>query len=209
MKEWLDLYQSHRDLRRTDGREIITDLRRLLKKLGELQPSVFNKHIQQRLQPKNNNQNYVREYRLGDGGEYIATWNLSEGDQEKVYLEKALLTVQLLLNAASGYLYMMTLMVEGTKHDGSPWTIAIHLSDDRETGKNPDGDRQGHGAGGHAALHCHVGPTLDDTPKVRVPLPPLSPAALLAWLMTQVVPTSSVEPAPWTDILEALQKTKT
>ena len=62
----------------------------------------------------------------------------------------------------------------------------------------PGGDRQGSGACGHAAFHCHVGPTLDAEPKVRVPLPPLHPADALDWVLSQVVP--GYEPAPWSDV---------
>jgi hypothetical protein len=117
------------------------------------------------------------------------------------------LTILLSLNASTGHLHELTLMVEGKKRDGAHWTIAIHLPDDREE-KSKDGDRQGHGACGHAALHCHVGPTLDDQPKVRVPLPPLPPATLLAWLMSQVVPTLAFEPSPWPDVVAALDATE-
>lgn len=73
--------------------------------------------------------------------------------------------------------------------------MAIHLPKDRES----DGDRQGSGACGHAALHCHVGPTLDADPKVRVPLPPLPPADALDWILSQVVP--GWEPTPWPEVM--------
>lgn len=206
MKEWVELYGAHQGLR-AHGRDVVTGLRRVLRALGEKEPSVFDAHVHQRLQPAKNTEANIQTYRLGtDGPEYIGTWNLPEADQANIHIEEAQLTVLLSLEPASGHLRELTLMVEGKKHDGTPWTVAIHLPDDRETDKNPDGDRQGLGAGGHAAFHCHVGPTLDDQPKVRVPLPVMPPDALLSWLISQVVPTLPYEPAPWPEVLAALPK---
>lgn len=62
-------------------------------------------------------------------------------------------------------------------------------------------DRKGGGACGHAAFHCHVGPTLDHEPKVRVPLPAIGPAAALDWLLSIVIP--AWEPAPWAGVVAA------
>jgi hypothetical protein len=76
----------------------------------------------------------------------------------------------------------------------------VHLHDDRVSAKNPGGDRAGHGACGHAALHAHVGPTMNDEPKVRVPLPGLGAGQALEWVLSQVVPTLDFEAAPWASI---------
>lgn len=206
MMPWVELYGAHRALR-ARGREVVTGLRQVLRALGEDHPSVFDAHVHQRLQRAKNTRGNIQIFRLGaDGGEKIATQNLAEMDQHRFHLLEAHLTVLLSLEAASGHLRELTLMVEGKRHDGTPWTIAIHLPDDRVTNRNPHADRQGLGAGGHAALHCHVGPTLDHQPKVRVPLPALPPEVLLSWLISQVVPTLPYEPAPWPDVLAALPK---
>lgn len=205
MNEWTALYQSHRDLRRK-GRQVVTELRRTLRALGEGEPSVFDSHVHQRLQPATNPDTHIKTYRLrSTDGEYVATWNVVDADRANIHLAEAQLTVLLSLDALSGHLHQLTLMVEGTRRDGTPWTLAVHLPDDRETDTNPDGDRQGHGACSHAALHCHVGPTLDHQPKVRVPLPPMSPARLLEWLMSQVIPTLRYEAAPWHSVMAALK----
>jgi hypothetical protein len=92
--------------------------------------------------------------------------------------------------------HQFTAMIEGTTPAGLPWAAAVHLEDDREAAEQ---DRKGGGACGHAAFHCHVGPTLDHEPKVRVPLPAVGPADALDWLLSIVVP--AWEPAPWASVL--------
>jgi hypothetical protein len=89
-------------------------------------------------------------------------------------------------------------MVEGRTLQDAPWCVALHLQND----SGPSGDRAGSGACGHAAFHCHVGPTLDDEPKMRVLPPPLLPAEALDWVLSQVVP--DYEPAPWPSVVAAL-----
>lgn len=110
------------------------------------------------------------------------------------------------LTDRSNHLHMFTVMVEGEREDGSKWTLAVHLPDDHETDKNPQGDRQGRGAGGHAALHCHVGPDLDTAPEVRVPLPAITAADALDWVLSQIVTTDDFEPAPWAEVEANLKK---
>lgn len=67
-------------------------------------------------------------------------------------------------------------------------------------------DRHALGAGGHAVLHCHVGPDLNARPKIRVPLPPISAAEALDWVLSQIITTDDFEPAPWTEVQTALKK---
>jgi hypothetical protein len=110
------------------------------------------------------------------------------------------------LTDRGGHLHMFTVMVEGEREDGSKWTLAVHLPDDQETARNPNGDRQGRGAGGHAALHCHVGPDLETAPEVRVPLPAINAAEALDWVLSQIIPTDGFEPAPWAQVQAALKK---
>jgi hypothetical protein len=110
------------------------------------------------------------------------------------------------LTNRNGHLHMFTVMVEGQRVDGSRWTLAVHLPDDQETDPNTAGDRQGRGAGGHAALHCHVGPDLDTAPEVRVPLPAINAAEALDWVLSQIVTTDDFEPAPWAKVQAALKK---
>lgn len=75
---------------------------------------------------------------------------------------------------------------------GQPWTAAVHFESNAE---GPTSDHKGAGAASHAAFHCHVGPDLDALPKIRVPLPAVSPAEALRWLLSIVDP--AMEPAPW------------
>jgi hypothetical protein len=96
-------------------------------------------------------------------------------------------------------------MVEGVRADNSTLAIAAHLPDDRKTQDNPTGDCQGLGACGHAALHCHVGPSMTTDPKVRVPMPPLGPAEILDWMIAQILPIQDFERAPWPSVLTHLK----
>jgi hypothetical protein len=205
MSEWSDLYREHGRLR-ADGPTVVKRLRHVLEGLGKRNPRIVDRFLFQQLQPSTNPETRVKTFRLTHSGSVeIALVNLSGADRALVHLARAALTILLSLDSASGHLRECTLMVEGEKQDGTHWTVAIHLPDDQVTVKNPDGDRQGHGACGHAALHCHVGPTLDDRPKVRVPLPSLEPARLLEWLVSQVVPTVAYEPATWPDVMKELE----
>lgn len=113
-------------------------------------------------------------------------------------LVHARLTVLALLSRRVDHIHQFTAMIEGTTMAGLPWTAAVHFEDDHATG---DRDRRGGGACGHAAFHCHVGPTLDHEPAVRVPLPAVGPADALDWLFSTVIP--AWEPAPWAAVLEA------
>ena len=90
-----------------------------------------------------------------------------------------------------GNIIEYAILVETPSSCDSPETahvIAVHLSE------RP----QGAGACGHALLHCHVGRSLELAPKVRVPLPAMTPWDALDWLLTQVVPAWP-DPTPWPD----------
>ncbi len=203
MRPWVELYDHHQALR-AEAEEAVTKIREVLRSLGDGQPSVLRKGVQSRLQPQKNPKTGLYGYVLrGESGEDVVLKNLPEKLRKEVHLQEACLHVLLLLDRTRNHLHQLTVMVKGKRRDGSPWTVAVHLPDDRETEKNPHGDRQGHGACGHAALHCHVGPTLDTQPEVRVPLPPLAPGEVVAWVMSQVIPTVEFEPAPWPKVVEA------
>jgi len=198
VKPWVNLYRAHTAFRK-DGLVAVTSIRRVLREMGEQSPSVFDKHVHQRLQPKKNQKNGLRILQLGLGGR--ESFDLSGAGLGGHGVVEASLTVQMLLDRSTGHLHSLTLMVEAKKLDGAPWAIAVHLSDDRGN----SGDHDGHGACGHAALHCHVGPTLDDKPNVRVPLPSVDAGELVGWLVSQVVPALGFERAPWPEVAAALK----
>ncbi|HWO22448.1 MAG TPA: hypothetical protein VNO30_27005 [Kofleriaceae bacterium] len=192
MKAWLDLYQQHRD-GRSGSTDLGTALRRRLLALAE------RGHCHRTIQGR-----FTRH----DGGPrrelYIQP--LDPNDPVKgeplvdlPLLVNARLTVLALLSKKKDHVHQFTAMIEGTTRVGARWAAAVHLEEDYAT---PHQDRKGSGACGHAAFHCHVGPTLDDEPKVRLPLPAVGPADALDWLLSIVVPTW--EPAPWPAVVAAL-----
>ena len=203
MRAWVELYGKHRELR-AHGDQAVIQIRQVLRSLGEQRPSVFRQNVHAQLQPRINPENGLQTYQLGEA---VVLDRLPNAQRREVHLREARLTVLLLLDRSRNHLHELTVMVEGARMDGSPWTVAVHLPDDRETQTNPSGDRQGNGACGHAALHCHVGPTLSAQPKVRVPLPPLDPGEVVEWVMSQIVPTIAFEPAPWPRVVEEVAST--
>jgi hypothetical protein len=165
---------------------------RLLAERGHCDPGLLSRFTYD----KNDRNAHVRLWRIaGTGNDGEPLWDLPN-------LEDARLNVQLLTGTRKHELHALTIMLTGKTPSGARWCVALHLPDDRESTECPGGDRQGSGACGHAAFHCHVGPTLDDEPKVRVPLPPLLPAEALDWVLAQVVP--DYEPAPWPFVEAAL-----
>ena len=204
MTQWDRLYASHTELRKVCD-DPAAELRATLKDVAG-RSKLFDSNIHHRVQSAKNRETGIGLISLGRGGrEEISFEGLSLGDRVKVEVAKAYLTILASVDLKSNTLVELTLMIDAERDDGTPWTVAIHLEDNRVAEKNPHGDRKGTGAGGHAALHCHVGPTLAHQPKARVPLPPLGPGALLAWLISQVVPTPTCEPAPWGDVMARLQ----
>lgn len=101
-------------------------------------------------------------------------------------LDSATLTVLALQRGAA--VEKFTVMLQGRAKGDVDWTVAVHL----------DPEALGDGACGHALIHCHVGPTLDHAPKVRVPFPAVTLPHALDWVLTQVIP--SWEPAPWASL---------
>lgn len=100
-------------------------------------------------------------------------------------LTRAALTVMVAFRPRSERLDRATVMVEGETAAGAPIAIAVHLDPEPRSG----------GACGHALAHCHVGPTLESVPKIRVPFPLPGPVHALDWALSQLVP--DWEPAPW------------
>jgi hypothetical protein len=187
---WVGLYQAHKKMRLGAGEAAPAEIRKRLTRLvdgkicdGSL-PSRFT---------------YDQDSRKG-----LRTWHIRGTEERGEPLEHlptlldARMTVLLLTGVRRNELHELTVMLEGQTLEQAPWCVALHLQNDR----GPTGDHGGAGACGHAALHCHVGPTLDKEPRVRVPLPPLLPAEALDWVLSQVVP--DYEPAPWRDVVAAL-----
>lgn len=182
---WLVLYHAHGELRREGVTTLETDIRTRLVRLAK-----------------------------SHGDPHLVRWKYKKLELTVVYelkkmplqnLEKltdAKLTLLAHVDLRRQHVNHFALTLEGRGHMGQPWTVAIHLEDNE--GK-ATGDHKGKGAASHAALHCHVGPDLDHEPKVRVPLPPLSMAHCLDWLLCMVIP--EWEPAPWASIKEALAPT--
>lgn len=193
MKPWIDLYSAHRAGRKLGSSKWDSEFRKRLIKLADA--GYCEKNIQGRFTYGQNPQKSglvewsIRPESLALNVPHLATAKLS----------------LMALTDRSGHLHMFTVMVEGARADGSKWTLAVHLPDDHETEKNPKGDRQGRGAGGHAALHCHVGPDLATAPEVRVPLPAISAAEALDWVLSQIITTDDFEPAPWAEVQAALK----
>jgi hypothetical protein len=190
MKEWFDLYQAHRDMR-SGSTDLATSLRRQLVVLAN------RGHCARTIQGR-----FTRRDRGSLRELYIQPLDLS--DQREPLMElptlgDARLTVLALVSRRADHVHQFTAMIEGTARDGRPWAAAVHLEDDSKPDKQ---DRQGDGACGHAAFHCHIGPTLDDEPKVRVPLPAVGAAGALDWLLSIVIP--NWEPAPWPAVVAAL-----
>jgi hypothetical protein len=197
MRAWIELYSSHREARALADPKWNSNLRKRLIKLSK--HGHCDRSVQGRFTYKSS----------GD----VLQWLIVGQDKDKAVplalenlpdLAIAELTVMALASRGN-HLHQFTVMVEGIRQDESPWALAVHLPDDRET-TNPTGDRQGLGAGGHAALHCHVGPNLHLAPKVRVPMPPLGPVEILDWVISQIVPTAEFEPAKWDGVEDALKK---
>ncbi|AUX29551.1 MULTISPECIES: hypothetical protein [Sorangium] len=196
MKSWVDLYRAQRDVRSLSSSTWTDEIRKrliALSKAGHCDTSVKG-----RFTYKHNGS--LLEWSIRDGSS-TAPLPL----QKIPDLTSAELSLMALADR-SNHLHQFTVMVEGKRADGSAWALAVHFEDDRVTEKNPGGDRKGTGACGHAAFHCHVGPGLDVAPKVRVPLPAVGPVEALDWVLSQLVPTSRFEPAPWAQVQAALKK---
>lgn len=196
MRAWIELYRSHRQGRTCVAKNWARDIRRLLTQLAEAG------HCDRSICGR------FTEVRTGNLDEWAIRGNgrkMVEPLIDLPDLETAEISVMGTMDPR-GHLHAFTVSVEGRRKDGSGWSLAVDLPDDRETAKSPEGDRQGRGACGHAALHCHVGPDRETAPQVRVPLPSLAPSELLEWVLSQIIPTHAFEPAPWAAVQAALEK---
>lgn len=196
MKPWVDLYRAQQDARNLSSNTWSSDLRKrlvALSKEGYCDPSVEGRFTYEQ-------DGKLLKWSIRDGGAAapVSLRQLADLDSAELSL--------MALADRRNHLHQFTVMVEGKRADGSAWALAVHFEDDRVTDKNKDADRKGTGAGGHAAFHCHVGPGLDVAPKVRMPLPALGPVEALDWVLSQLVPTSKFEPAPWAEVQAALKK---
>lgn len=98
--------------------------------------------------------------------------------------DEARLTLSVLIDKTSR-LISYNIGLQGTgRSTGTRWYARIDLTESPE-GKGPCG---------HPLLHCHVGvdPTVMEEPETRVPLPFLTPAEALDWLLATADP--SLEP---------------
>ncbi|MBZ5714124.1 hypothetical protein [Nannocystis pusilla] len=205
MKAWAELYRQHQALRAMSDREAANDVRKVLRKLSEKPYAVLRRDAQARLVEARVPHSASVQYTLGRerAGEELELDTLPDVLRDVVALRCARLAVLLRFDRRAERLQELNIMLRGLRHDGSPWAVAVHLPHDSDA--RPQGDRDGLGACGHAALHCHVGPTLDIAPKVRVPFPPLAPAQIVEWAVSQVVPTAEFEPAPWSAVAAMLR----
>jgi hypothetical protein len=196
VKAWVHLYGAHSKARSLGSPVWSTDLRKRLIALSEA--GYVDGSVAGRFTYKQDGNLLEWSIRTDGSTAPIALHNLAD-------LPSAELSLMALADRQN-HLHQFTVMIEGKRSDNSPWALAVHFEDDRVTAKSPDGDRKGTGACGHAAFHCHVGPNLDLTPKVRVPLPALSPVEALDWAISQIVSSADFEPAPWPAVLAALKK---
>ncbi len=192
MKRWVDLYLEHRSIRSV-SREVTGQIRQRLMNLAE------RGHCDTNIRGR-----FTHERGTGNRHSYYIAGrpDRTEPLRGLPHLPQARLSVLVQLDLRRGHLYQLNIMLEGRRHDDSPWTVAVHLPD---AGRDPDtntADQQGSGACGHAALHGHVGPDLDTPPKVRVPLPALTPAEALDWVLSQVI--ENWDPAPWPQVNDDL-----
>lgn len=202
MKPWSELYAAHRGVRALQP----SWSQELRGKLGRLEEA---EHCAAGIRSRFTNQKddkhaHLRRYSFRRDGSDVA-----ESLAELEHLASAKLSLLALVDTKREHLHMFTAMAEATRHDGSSFAVAVHLPDDRESEVNVDGDRQGLGACGHAALHCHVGPDLETGPVVRVPLPAIGPVEALEWVLSQLVQSPAFEPAPWTQVQADLKKATT
>lgn len=206
MKEWIELYRQHGYIR-SEGRKAVTEIRQVLKSYGEpATTSIFANGIASRLQQHGNRKTGRLEYRFeATDGEHLDLCNhpgWESTDHLKIQFEEARLTIYVVVDPGD-YIQEINLMLKAyTRRNGQPIAIAVHLPDNRATDRS-DGDRQGVGACGHAAMHCHIGPSLEVEPKLRIPFPALRPARVLEWMLSQIVP--ALEAAPWPEVRSVLK----
>lgn len=189
MKSWALLYKSHGEMRNDSEGAFAHDIRARLRALGE------QGHCARELQYK-----FTRRQsgRLQEW--YVQAHDgLPEGQaslKELPELQNAKLTLLALCDSRTHWIHQFSAHLEGITPKGATWLVAAHLENDLSQ------DQKGEGACSHAAFHCHVGPSFEAAPCVRVPLPPVPPVALLDWMISLVVP--KWEPAPWSAVAKLL-----
>lgn len=187
MRAWVELYKQHREMR--TARHLERQIRERLIKLAKA--GVCANNIRGRFTYSKSG-NLRRLFIAGNNG---------NGEPLKlVGIQDARLAVEATINSRNEHVHAFTSMLTG-RTGARDWAIAIHLDDDLQ---GPRADGKGTGACGHAVFHCHVGPDLDALPKVRVALPAVGPVAAFDWLLSQIVP--NWEPAPWPDVLDAIDQ---
>ncbi|MDO9020114.1 MAG: hypothetical protein Q8S73_25910 [Deltaproteobacteria bacterium] len=171
---WEALYRQHLDLRTSGQDDFAVQVRGRLTRLAEL--GHCDGSIRGRF-THNKNHNAREWYIKGplrDGTEPLSDLpGLSGAELTVLAMQRGSLMSQ------------FTVMLRGVADEDRDWTIAVHL----------DPEPRGEGACGHALLHCHVGPTLDARPRVRVPFPAIGLPDALDWVLSQVIP--GWEPSPW------------
>jgi hypothetical protein len=188
MNDWVELHGRHRALRATGGSSL-KDIRRVLQvliKRKHAAPSLIG-----RFTNKKNRETARREW-------YITAPQDAKEEEKAEWSEplrnlapniaEARLTILALTDESDVKLGKLTVMLKGKNAAEKPFIVAAHLDD----------CHMGLGACGHALFHCHVGPSFDATPEVRVPLPALRPAATLEWALSVVLP--HWEPVPWREV---------
>lgn len=184
MNDWMELHDQHKALRARGGE--IAEIRRVLTTLSE------RKHIARTIQGR-----FTYE-RAGNRRDWAIRPpkdpTQERGSEPLLGLKQGIRTANLTLLARTDLsnttLEKLTVMVAGQSARGTAFVIAAHL----------DEKHWGDGACSHPLFHCHVGPSLDDVPEVRVPLPALGPVAVLQWALSTVLP--GWEPAPWNAVVE-------
>ncbi|MBN1207416.1 MAG: hypothetical protein JXB05_21240 [Myxococcaceae bacterium] len=189
MNDWLKLHGRHRELRATGGSSI-QDIRRVLQLLTRRKHAALS--LLNRFTNRKNVEAARREW-------HIAAPQDAKQEEKKEWSEplqnldpsvsEARLTLLALTDESDVRLSQLTIMLSGKRATGDSFAVAAHLDD----------CHKGMGACGHALFHCHVGPDLSTTPKVRVPLPALRPAAALEWVLSVVLP--NWEPVPWSQVV--------
>lgn len=197
MKAWVHLYVSHRKGRASVRWEACAeDIRKLLIQVADA--GHCDGSIRGRFTGRHDGNVVVWSIRRNGERAAEPLMGLPDLEVAKIYVA--------CIADGRGRLHAFTVSVEGMRKDGSSWSLAVDLPDDRGGVDSADGDRQGRGACGHAALHCHVGPDRETSPQVRVPLPSLTPSEVLQWVFSQIIPTLAFEPAPWAAVKADLEK---
>lgn len=176
---WAELYRQHQEARKLPP-AALSDVRKELIRFAE--QGRITATISSRFTNRSN-RGLTEWYIAGTSGREAVTVPGFGG---------ADLAIDALTDKRQRHLHQFSAMLQGVTEDGQPWTVAVHVEDDR---REPDHDRKGAGAATHAVYHCHVGPNLDAKPKVRVPLPAMTPAQAVAWLLALV--DARMEPLPW------------